>query len=494
MLRNIIANYIGRTYSVAAIYLFVPFYVNILGAAAYGIIASYAVLLTFAALVDVGLSATFAREVARCDDKIKLLNLLSTIERILIVTVGGFALIAYLGADLIASYWFDTGGKLDEHIVSVSFKLMATMLIPQMGMSLYTAGLFGLQKQVKANLIQSLFTTFKSGLVVLPILWKPDLPLFFGWQLGTTIIFALISRIILVKELGFPGLTPGTFAYTALKSKLVFAGGMMWVSVISSINSQLDKLVVSKIFPLTDLGHYTLASTIAQIPLALVGPIAVAFYPLVTTNVAKQDVDEVWFVFRTYGQWIAFTGALGAFGVSLFAPDLLSLWLQDPNIPSVVANIARVLAIGTLFMCLGVPSYYLALAYGQSGFVAILNSGTLLFSIPLMIAAVQVYGLLGASLPWIVLNFINLVLILRFSTRTHLVRYRFSQIIYTLIYPVGLALIPLLASQYIAGSLKLSPLWACSIAAAGAVCALLAFLCLRNAGLVSNRSSKSEII
>ncbi len=491
ILHNITANYLGRAYSIAAIYLFVPFYVKILGIEAYGVIAFYTILLTISGLADIGLSATFAREAARSSDKRKLLNLLSTIERVLYLATGFVALIIFFGAQFIAENWLNAEGNLDVQTIVWSLRIMALMIIPQLGISLYTAGLIGLQRQVKANIIQSLFVTFRSGLVVLPILWWPQLPVFFAWQLAATIVFVFIIRASLVKAMGFPRLTLGHFDLLILKANMAFAGGMLWISAVAGINTQIDKLFVSKLFALTDFGYYTLASALAQVPVALATPIAVAFYPYVTKLVANGDADQEKFAFETYGQWITLVGATGAIGIFLFAPQLLALWLQDPTLPPLIAEISGLLAIGSLFLCLAIPSYYLGLAHGQSGLIALLATMTLLLSIPSTIVSIQVWGLRGAAFPWIALNLINMLLVTTFVSRRHLGRHYLSRLARTLGLPVGFALLPLLGARLIVDTINASPFFALALAGVGALCSLLAFGALRHFKLVGENASTS---
>ena len=58
-----------------------------------------------------------------------------------------------------------------------------------------------------------------------------------------------------------------------------FAGGMMIMAVISSLNTQIDKLIISKMLSLKEFGYYALAGTISQVPELLITPIAMAILP-----------------------------------------------------------------------------------------------------------------------------------------------------------------------------------------------------------------------
>lgn len=479
--QNIVANYLGRAYSAAAGYLFVPFYIKFLGVEAYGVIVSYTLLLTLSSLADVGLSATFTREAARLADKEKLFDLLSTIEWILYPSIGLIALGIFLNTEFIIEYWLQASPALDRQSVLWSFRIMALMIVPQMGITLYSAGLLGLQKQVKSNVIQSLFVTIRSGLVLVPISFRPELTAFFTWQLAVTTAFALVARAALSKNLGFSLFRIGTFDYYAFKSNLKFSGGMLWLSTVASINTQLDKIIVSKTFSLTEFGYYNLASALALAPIAISTPIAVAFYPYVASCVAKHDTDEERIAFEKYGQWIALCAALGAIGIFFFAPELLAIWLHNLVSGSPVADIARALAIGTLFQCLLLAPFYLALANGQSRLIAAMATGTLLLSVPLMFIAVKFWGLLGAALPWIALNLTNLLLTLTIATRRQLGPGYLVRLTRTLVVPTGVAFGALLAARFVADTNQAPPLAACAIAGGAATIGILAFGLLQRA-------------
>lgn len=58
LLKNVIANIVGKLWSFISIYLFIPIYIKVLGIESYGIIAFYTVLQTFLTFVDIGLTAT----------------------------------------------------------------------------------------------------------------------------------------------------------------------------------------------------------------------------------------------------------------------------------------------------------------------------------------------------------------------------------------------------------------------------------------------------
>ena len=402
--RNILANYAGRAYSIGAVYLFVPFYISILGMEAYGLIGFSLVILTLAALADVGLSTTFARQAARESDRGRLLDLLTTMERVLALSASLLAALVFFSADLIATKWLNTSADLGAEETATSIRLMSVMLAPQLMVSLYTAGLFGLQRQGLANGVQALYTTVRSGLVILPIYLWPQVSTFFSWQFASSLVFLVVARTILLRQMGCSPWDAGRYAMDILQPQLKFAGGMLTISIIASINTQLDKLVVSKFFSVTELGYYTLASTLAQLPLAAASPVMVALFPRFTALNEQGNHSQVSALYENYSFLIALISAVGTFGLMFFTRDVLTLWLGHNHVPQEVVDITRLLACGGLFLALASTPFYLGLASGHNRTSILLGIMTLTMTVPLLFVASRHFGLVGAAIPWLLLN------------------------------------------------------------------------------------------
>ena len=68
MIKNIIANFIGKFWSILSGFLFIPLYINYLGFESYSIISFGLVISGLMAIMDAGLTATLSRELARKDN------------------------------------------------------------------------------------------------------------------------------------------------------------------------------------------------------------------------------------------------------------------------------------------------------------------------------------------------------------------------------------------------------------------------------------------
>jgi O-antigen/teichoic acid export membrane protein len=472
--RNVLANYAGRVYSMSATYLFVPFYVSALGIEAYGVIAFYAVLLAITALADVGLSATFSREAAQQKEPADLLGLLAAAERVLILGVSLCACLIFIGAEWLATEWLKTGRDLAPADLVWPLRLMALMLVPQLLVTLYMAGLLGLERQVQANALQSLFITVRSGLIIPLIFSRPDLEIFFAWQLAVTLIFAGLMRVALVRGMGLPAFARSSSNLKVLKPHLSYAAGLATITVISSVNTQLDKAVVSRSFSLGDFGYYNLASTLAQLPIAAALPVAVAYFPKIVSSVARADEKASARVLIDCERLIAFVAALGGFGLALFASELMEVWLQSSRIPAVISQVAAILAVGSFIMCLNMPPYYLCLAHGKSWLVVAVSAATLIMSVPATFVALDALGLIGGALIWLLLNAVQFCLLAAAVTRPP-IKTRYLTLLRAAAKPVLLALSGLILARTVASLLDADALWAIAIAGCGAALAIGSF-------------------
>ena len=130
-------------------------------------------------------------------------------------------------------------------------------------MSLYSGGIFDLQRHVLANLINITFAVLRFGGVVLALaLISPTLNIFFSFQLTIALIGSLASGIILWSRL--PKVeTPSRFQMSQLKSVWRFAAGMGITSALFLLLGQLDKIILIRMLPLRLFGYYAVASTAA---------------------------------------------------------------------------------------------------------------------------------------------------------------------------------------------------------------------------------------
>jgi len=194
MIKNIIANFIGKFWSILSAFLFIPLYIHILGFESYSIISFTLVIAGLMAILDAGLTATLSREFARIDnshhEKVQIFKTLET-AYFIIKSICIFLIFSLSG--FIAGHWLILT-NYNPNRVSFFLKIISFDVGFQLLLRFYMGGLLGLEKQVKANMYQIGWGIFRNGFALVAILIIPTLEVFFLWQTISTLIFALLLR------------------------------------------------------------------------------------------------------------------------------------------------------------------------------------------------------------------------------------------------------------------------------------------------------------
>ena len=399
--KNIIANYLGKLWGFVSIFIFVRFYIDLLGIEAYAIINFYTVILGLLVFADGGLTATLTRELARDIPLTQKANLVHTFERLYVVVCLLIVIVIYFSADLIANNFLESKTYSTTQVAHY-ISLIGIGVGLQLFSTLYDGGLQGLQQQVITNKIKITWNFFRSGFVLFPLYFSPKLEVFFLWQVICNLAVITVFRNKLIAFLPHP---KPLFSKDLLKSTSSYALAMMGIAFISAINIQIDKLVISKYLTMESFGYYSIASTLAQLPTIIVGPIIVAVFPLFSNFVSQAESKKaLQQSFHKYSFLVTLIATPVVVCIGLYAIPLIDLWTGKHQVAIAVENVVRLLLVGALFLCLQMTPFYLALA---NGFTKVnLYSGIigLIIIIPMMMYTITHYGMLGATIPWVFIN------------------------------------------------------------------------------------------
>jgi O-antigen/teichoic acid export membrane protein len=400
--RNIAANYAGKLWSIASVYLFVPIYIRLLGVEAYGVVAFHSVLLGILFIADAGMSAAFAREVARSNDAAYLRKLLVSLERVYAAIGVTVVLAIALASGWIAQNWFNSSSAIPQPTLQLSIALMGASCAIQVAMSLYNGGLMGSERHAAANTYQMAFSVVRSGLVVIPLYLAADLRVYFAWQTIAAVGFFIAMRRAVWRQLG--DRQGERFSRQALGTIRGFALGMLGMAVVSALNTQMDKLVISKLLPLDDFASYSIASLLAQAPTLVTLPIALSILPRLTRWSESGDLVGLGAAFQKYSFVIAaLAGTVGA-TLCLAPGDIILLWTGNEAIASKASRVTAVLAMGGVLLALQFMPYHLAIANGHSQTNLRLGAVFLVVTPAALLWLTPRFGLLGAAAPWVVMN------------------------------------------------------------------------------------------
>jgi len=386
---------------------FIPLYIHYLGIEAWGLVGFLAVLQAWLSILDMGLTPTLTREMARFSagayDASGIRNLLRSLEfvfGIIAVLIG--VLICWV-APWIASYWL-MAVKIPMSEVSLAISIMGFVVAARMVEQVYFGVLQGLQKQVWLNAVIAITSTLRwGGAVIVLVFYSPTIAGFFLWQ-GIASVVSLLIMMRGVYHFIPKSKMPTRFDWRSLMPIRYFAGGIFFTTIMVLVLTQADKLILSKIVPLNEFGYYMLAVTVANALLFLVRPIGAAIGPRLTELATCEDTLIFSTNYHQGSQWVSVMLIPSALVMAVFAEPLLWAWSGNRELAESSAPFLTLLAIGTMFNGFMHVPYMAQLAYGWASFAAKSNLFAALVLVPAILIAVPYFGAIAAAWIWLSLN------------------------------------------------------------------------------------------
>jgi O-antigen/teichoic acid export membrane protein len=383
----------------------VPFYIAYLGVEAYGLIGFFAALQGVLAALDLGLSPTVNREVARLDaigEFGAARDLLRTIEVVYgLLSLVIFALVAAV-ASLIARDWLQAE-HLPMPVVARAVLLMGGIVAARWPTSLYLGVLMGARRLMLANSIMlggSLLGSL-GALAVLAFVSR-TIDAFFWWQGAVGLALTVILRVIAWRALG--GARGAQFDQPTLKRIWRFSAGMSGVALTAIIFGQLDKVVLSKVVPLREFGYYALATTVASGLYRLITPVFNAIYPRFTAFAARGDELGLAGAYEIASNLFACLYFPASLLLAVSAEPLVRLWTGNAEVTATVAPLVTILTLGSAIHGVMYFPYALQLAHGDARMPLKINLILLVAMVPIIVGFSLRLGVIGGALAWLVLH------------------------------------------------------------------------------------------
>lgn len=404
---NAVSNLAGRAANAVLTLAFVPFYLQLLGAEAYGLVGFFYALQSTLMLADLGLAAAFTREAARLSVRSEWHDELVRVARagelaLLIIGPAVVLAIVLLSAP-ITDGWIGLQ-TLDRHEVILSIAFMGGAIAAQLYATFYQEGLNGLQRQVVVNVVIVLANLLRGvGGILALLLWDADLRPFFLWHVLVAVAQLFVLRIIMWRH--FPQPTERSRpSLAALGPLWRFAGGTAAIGATSVVLTQMDKLLVSKLVPLEEFAYFSLASMAAAVPAILAGPISNAVYPRLAQLVDGNSWKELSSLYHDTSQFVAVIVIPLGVTIHMSTYPLIHLWIGDQLVAEQVSPILKILVVGSTLLALMVIPYRLQLAAGWTRLPLGVNIVAILILGPALVVLTQKYGPIGAAWIWLTLN------------------------------------------------------------------------------------------
>lgn len=408
--KNIIANYVSQIFIVVISIITLPKLIAIVGSETYGLIGFFTLMQSWLMLLDLGMSPTLTREIARFNGgAIQANNLLYFFKiikkyfilfAIIILTAGIF------GSEFIVTSWLKT--KFIPHDTLLkSVWLMSVILAVRWISSIYKSTVIGFEKLVWISIFNSVFAILRFVVVFVLIINDPSPIYFFIYQLIVSIIELLVVAIYVKKLLPVYVKINSDDEYP-IKGIMKFSLTIAFTSAVWVIITQTDKLILSKLLPLSDYGYYSLAIQVAGAITLLSGPISSAILPRLTALESEGKLNDFISLYRSSTRLTVIIVGTASLILIFFSKQVVFMWTGNIVMVEKVSKYVMLYSIGNFFLAIAAFPYYLQYAKGNLRFHLYGNIVFVTLLIPSLIIVVNHFGGLGAGYVWIAVNTIYL--------------------------------------------------------------------------------------
>ncbi len=405
--RNVIANGFGLGWRAVMTLAFIPLYIRYLGIEAYGLIGIFALLQNWLALLDMGMKPSLGREMARftggAHDSQSIRNLLRSIELIAVAIAAIIALGVWAASNWLASDWLHAE-NLPVDVVARTLNVMGVVIALRLIEDIYVSCLAGLELQVQQNAVVAFMATARGLGAVAVLKWvSPTIGAFFIWQ-GLVSLATVAMFVGVVYRALPPAPKPAGLSLAALRGIRRFAAGMMAITCLSLLLTQVDKIILSRLLTLKAYGYYALAGVVAGGLYWLAAPVTAAFYPRFTALVTLGNESAARAAYHQGAQMVTVFMGSAAVIVIVFHNQVILAWTGDPTIVPQVAPLVAIMAVGTMLNGLLLIPYQMMLAHGWTSLAVKINAVAVAVLVPAIVWVVPRYGAIGAAWIWVALN------------------------------------------------------------------------------------------
>jgi O-antigen/teichoic acid export membrane protein len=396
--KNILYNIIGQGLLIILSFVAVRYIFRGLGEDALGLIFFAAMMNALICLIlERGISSTIVREVSGhigtnqqyIHDLSRTASLLYWIFFLLL----GVAI--YRLAPVLVARWINLK-NMDAVTATQVLQVLGVASLLALPKSLYVSLLCGLQRMEFNNAIDILTSVLQqSGTIVILLLGGHIFHVVY-WFAACYGLGILMYLVVCAHFFSLRALLPG-YNFQVIKTNLVFASNMMFISITGAILVYADKIIVSKMFPIAIFGYYAVAYSIANKGALITSAVSQAALPSFSAFFQKGKRTELTDQYHRLQDLLCY-GIVPIFAAIPFVSLPLFTYLFNEEA-------AKLLLLPTALLCIGfymngtitVP-YIFSLAVGKPGINARQHFYALFLTLPATVALVNYMGLVGAGL------------------------------------------------------------------------------------------------
>jgi O-antigen/teichoic acid export membrane protein len=406
--KNSLANFAGQIYTTLIGIVMLPFYLEFLGAEAYGLVGFFTLLQSWLVLLTAGLTPALARQVAYFRGRGELggrsfREMLRSFELIVWLLGGVTLLVIWFASDWIAAHWLSVK-NLELHTVAYCIALMGVMVGLRWAVGIYVSGISGLERQVWLNGFYITLATLRYGLAYVLLRWvTQDITHYFEFQLVLSALELLLvaRKFYACQPAGASRHDPGLrFSFAAIRPVLPFALGISYTSALWVFMTQSDKLILSHVLSLAEYGYLAVVAVIANAVLRFSEPINQAVLPRLTMLHSQGNSMALLELYRTVTQYLAIIVFSAAGMVAMFSQPLLFALTGHQAAAEWGAPVLFWFALGNGILVIVGMQYALQFAHGQVRMHVINTSINAAVQVPIMAYVAYVHGAVAVAIAW----------------------------------------------------------------------------------------------
>ena len=406
--KNALANFVGQVTNGVLALIFAPLFVNVVGVEQYTLIGFFSVLYSIMIIFDLGISASVARRSAMLVSENYKITSLGTLIRTAEVVM---ALICITIISIFLAYsnnlsnfflsGFNEYEKLSHIVIFMGVTISARLME-----GVYKGLLLGLQKHVEYNVYFTLQSMVRwIGAICVVSIYETVLS-FFIWQTLLSVLTLLFLFFYTYLSNGL-NLLNQKFSKSVLYENFKFSMGMLVISGLTIVITNLDKFIVNNVLMPKESGTYYLNVMLASVLLVISGAIATAVYPKFCAFYSTSSKQEFEDLFHISSQIIIVV--IGSVWVTFifFGKTILSLWTLDDVLAAESYTLLKILVTANFLSCLSYIPYQAQLATGWTSITIKLNILAFIILIPYVIFILPKHNAEYIAGYWLLFNLIN---------------------------------------------------------------------------------------
>jgi O-antigen/teichoic acid export membrane protein len=270
--------------------------------------------------------------------------------------------------------------------------------------SYYSAVLYGLSRQATVGLLTSIIWTLRVGVgLALLVAFGKQPSTYFAWQAVTSMLGVLLLRRSVLRAL--PDWR--SIAGTVRGAIHDLGGSVVSVSAVAAagmVFSQMDKVIVGRLFSLETFGYYSLAWQLAGAVYLIYGPIYSAFMPAISrAYAAGNEASFKALVADAMVVMGALILPLGA-AVSFVSEALLYAWTGSAQTTMQASSFLSFAFFGTAINALIYVPFAAQMAANKTSITLRTVVGSIVVGLPCMLFAASSFAARGVVATWALMS------------------------------------------------------------------------------------------